>query len=82
MKLYAESIYKGKLSNKLIVYTDCVTSCKFKLEEGKTYLFFTDLNNNNIGVCERRLVEDSEGYKHTYEYLNRIKTTNYNELFS
>lgn len=80
VKMYVESVYKGQLSNKLQVYTDCVTSCKFKLESGKTYLFYTNLNNNTIGFCERRLSEDDSDFKRTHDYLNKIKTTNYNSV--
>ncbi len=71
-----ERVYKGDLKDeKINVYTDCITSCAFQLEEGKEYIFFTDLLNNNIGFCEYRLGKDNSAYDYTKKYLEKVADT-------
>ncbi len=75
-ELDVEDVYKGDLEgDELTVYTDCITSCAFKLEEDKTYIFFTDLINNNIGFCEYKIEKKEAEYKSTQAFLNKIKNT-------
>lgn len=71
-----ERVYKGDLEDvKINVYTDCITSCAFQLEEGKEYIFFTDLINNNIDFCEYRLSKEDAAYDYTKKYLEKIADT-------
>lgn len=74
--LEVEKIYKGELKDEITIYSDCITSCAFQLEAGKTYLFFTDLINDNLGFCEYRLSKGSPDFKATLNYLDLIKNTN------
>lgn len=74
-ELEVEEVYKGELEEEIKVYTDCITSCAFQLEVGKTYIFFTDLINNNIGFCEYRLTKADADYKNTKKFLKKIKNT-------
>jgi len=73
--LEVEDVYKGELEEEINVYTDCITSCSFQLEVGKTYIFFTDLINNNIGFCEYKLTKDDAEYKNTKKFLTKIADT-------
>lgn len=74
-RLDVEEVFKGKLKEKIEIYTDCITSCAFLLEKNKDYLFFTDLMNDNIDFCEYRLSSDEEDYKNTLSYLQKIAKT-------
>lgn len=74
-ELEVEQVYKGELEEEIKVYTDCITSCAFQLEAGKTYIFFTDLINDNIGFCEYRLTKGDAEYKNTRKFLKKIKDT-------
>ena len=70
-----DKVYKGELEDEITIYSDCITSCSFKLETGKTYIFFTDLINNNLGFCEYRLSKGSPNYKAVINYLDLIERT-------
>ncbi len=74
-ELEVEDVYKGELEEEIKVYTDCITSCAFHLEVGKTYIFFTDLINNNIGFCEYKLKKGDDDYKTTKKFLAQIADT-------
>ena len=74
-RLEIEDAYKGDLEDEITVYSDCITSCAFQLEVGKTYIFFTDLINNNIGFCEYRVEKGSDDYKNAKAYLDKIADT-------
>ena len=75
-RIDVERVYKGDLSDeKINVYTDCITSCAFQLEEGKEYIFFTDLQNNNIDFCEYRLAKGEPEYNYTKKYLEKVADT-------
>lgn len=74
-RLEIDDVYKGELASEITVYTDCITSCAFQLEAGKTYLFFTDLINNNIGFCEYKLTRNDKEYRNTRQYLDLIQKT-------
>jgi hypothetical protein len=75
-KLEVDKVYKGELEDEITIYSDCITSCSFQLEAGKTYLFFTDLINGNLGFCEYRLSKSSPDYKAAIKYLGLIERTN------
>jgi len=75
-RIDVERVYKGDLEDeKINVYTDCITSCAFQLEEGKEYIFFTDLQNNNIDFCEYRVAKGDPDYDYTKKYLERVADT-------
>lgn len=67
--------YKGKLPRTITAYTDCATSCSFKLDEGVVYLFFTNLVNNNIDFCELRIRATDDNFVRVKDYLDVIKAT-------
>lgn len=67
--------YKGSLPRTITAYTDCATSCSFKLEEGVVYLFFTNFINNNIDFCELRIRATDDQFMRVKDYLDAIKAT-------
>ncbi len=72
-ELDIETIYKGTLPTTKKVYTDCITSCAFKLEKGSQIIFFTNLENNNIKFCELRIQFSDTSFFAIKKYLDKIK---------
>lgn len=74
-ELYVEMNYKGTLSESPKVYTDCVTSCSFQIEKGKRFIFFTNLEDNVINFCDKRIEFSDTAFIPVKKYLDKIKYT-------
>lgn len=74
-ELYVEVNYKGTLSESQKIYTDCVTSCGFQLEKGKRIIFFTDLENNTVNFCDKKIEFSDTAFIPVKKYLDKIKYT-------
>lgn len=74
-QLQVEANYKGILPQNKKVYSDCATSCAFRLKEGDRVIFFSDLNNDNIGFCDLQIFFTDSSFLAIKENLEIMKYT-------